>query len=44
MKQAQEIERILTVGLEGYQSEWTDEEPTTAAIIHAENQIRLWWD
>lgn len=45
VEQAAEIERIVSVGLEGYSSDWTIEDgPNIAKVILAENQIRLWWD
>lgn len=42
--QALRIEDVLTVGLEGYQSEWSGQGPVVADTLMKENQIRLWWD
>jgi hypothetical protein len=43
-RQAQAIERILTVGLEGYLSEWSGDGPIMAETLVEENGLRLWWD
>lgn len=43
-QQADAIEHILTVGLEGYVSEWTGYGPIVADAVLAENGLRLWWD
>ena len=43
-QQADAIERILTVGLEGYVSEWSGQGPIVADTVVAENGLRLWWD
>jgi len=47
LETAQSIVGILTVGLEGYASEWTGEESEMSEMVETlmrENQIRLWWD
>jgi len=38
------VEKILTVGLEGYVSEWSGHGPILADAVLAENGLRLWWD
>jgi hypothetical protein len=43
-KQAESIEGILTVGLEGYVSEWSGDGPIMADTLLKENGLRLWWD
>ena len=43
-EKALQIEDILTVGLEGYQSDWSGEGPVLAETLVKENQVRLWWD
>ena len=43
-RQSQMIEGILTVGLEGYVSEWSGDGPILAETLVKENGLRLWWD
>jgi hypothetical protein len=43
-EQGAAVEQILTVGLEGYHSEWSGVGPLVADAVVAENGLRLWCD
>jgi hypothetical protein len=43
-EQAHAIESVLTVGLEGYVSEWSGDGPLMVDTLLKENGLRLWWD
>ena len=40
----QMIEGTVTVGLEGYVSEWSGDGPIMVETLVKENGLRLWWD
>jgi hypothetical protein len=42
--QAKQVESVLTVGLEGYVSEWSGNGPLMVDTLVKENGLRLWWD